>query len=97
MPKSVLEISIPFKSGVSKRSRHASKHSHLQMQSSRLIEGLDVISTFIVVLLYRISQRPNVELLIHIFQEFYEKTKECRPLGRYFTSDVNVYRRHKET
>ena len=67
VPKPVPETSRPSSSSASRGSRHVSKCSHSQMESSRLIEGLDVSSTLIVAPLFKKGPRPDVELSTKIF------------------------------
>ena len=97
VPKPVPETSRPSQSGASRGSKQANKRSHSQMESSGLTEGPDVSSTLTVAPLLKKGERPDAELSTKIFQEFDEKTKDCWPLGRYFTFDVDVYKCHKGT
>ena len=93
VPRTVSGGSRPVRSETSRGSRK-SKRSHSQMENSGVTEGPEVSSTLSVAPLLKRGQAPDAELSTKIFQEFDDRTKDCWPLGRFYTFDVDIFKCH---
>ena len=93
VPKSVSGGSRQLVSSTSKSSKK-SKRSHSQMETSGVTEGAEVSSTLSVAPLLKRGQAPDAELSTKIFQEFDERTKNCWPMGRFYTFEVDIFKCH---
>lgn len=93
VPKPVPGSSRAVLSETSRGSRKT-KRSHSQMETSGLTEGPEVSSTLEVAPLLKRGQAPDADLSTKIFQEFDERTKDCWPMGRFYTFDVDIFNCH---
>ena len=93
VPRAVTMGSSQVQSEGSKGSRKT-KRSHSQMETSGVTEGPDSCSSLSVAPLLKRGQAPDAELSTKIFQEFDERTRDCWPLGRFYTFEVDIFKCH---
>lgn len=94
VPKPVSGTSRVVVQSETSRGSRKSKRSHSQMDTSGVTEGPEVSSTLSVAPLLKRGQVPDAELSTKIFQEFNDRTKDCWPLGRFYTFEVDIFKCH---